>query len=85
MNRKARIAIALVLAVGVIAYTRLRDAGDHATPARTAAPAAAGQASDTLELRPTRTYGQLAFVPCTLAAPLGTTTVAAHCGRSCGT
>ena len=60
MNRNARIAVALVLAVGVIVFKRQHDADKPAptTPATAAAPT--GPAGDDLALRPTRTLGKLA-------------------------
>jgi pimeloyl-ACP methyl ester carboxylesterase len=82
MSRKIRTAVAVALAIAVIVWVRQRDAADtdKARPvAATAGAATKAPGTDADGLRPTRTYGALAFTPCTLAAPLGTATIEAHC------
>jgi pimeloyl-ACP methyl ester carboxylesterase len=85
MNRKIRFALAAVLALAFLGYRHFapsKEAGASAPAAAadskpTADPAvgAAGNAPKAI----TRTFGKLAFSPCTLAPEFGTQTVEAQC------
>ena len=78
MNRKVRVAAALAIAVVAALFARYRGHDDKVAVAA-APPAGQASAHADAALRPTRTLGTLAFVPCTLAAPLNTVTTEAHC------
>jgi pimeloyl-ACP methyl ester carboxylesterase len=82
MDRKLRTGLALAIAITLGVWTARRAAHDAHPTARapTAAQAAAAQAAPaTGGLRPTRHLGRLAFTPCTLSAPLGTSSLEAQC------
>jgi pimeloyl-ACP methyl ester carboxylesterase len=79
MNRKLRAGAAVVLALAVVLWVRQRDRADDDAPPAKAATATA-QAGPVVPPKPTRALGKVAFQPCMLSAPLGTTTVEAQCG-----
>jgi pimeloyl-ACP methyl ester carboxylesterase len=79
MNRKVRLAVAVVVALGVVFVMRQRDRADEAK-APVAAAAQAAPAGPVVPPKPTRRLGRIAFQPCVLAAPLVAGQVEAQCG-----
>lgn len=85
MSRKIRIALALLLVVGMFGYRYWRDhrpgPGDApaASVAADATPSAAAQ--EPLAPPPPRMFGKVVFKPCTLTPQFGTTGVEAQCGN----
>ena len=85
MNRKIRSTVILAVALGIIGYTQYK--ARHPRPP--AAPASAGQSRPTADPTVgaaghapqaiTRTFGKLAFTPCTLAPEFGTQSTEAQC------
>jgi pimeloyl-ACP methyl ester carboxylesterase len=83
MNRNIRFAIAALVLLALLGYKHFVKPKSEAAPASAAAsqatanPAvgAAGNAPQAI----TRTFGRLAFTPCTLAPEFGTQTVEAQC------
>ena len=85
MNRNIRFALAVVVLLAFLGYRHfVKPKADAAPPPATAAdstptadPAvgASGNAPEAI----TRTFGRLAFTPCTLAMEFGTQTVEAQC------
>jgi pimeloyl-ACP methyl ester carboxylesterase len=76
MSRKIRIALVLLLVVGMFGWRHYRDRAAEAAataPAPSVAHAAAAPA-------PPRRLGSLAFKPCTLAPQFGAASVEAQCG-----
>lgn len=79
MDRRLRSALVVAALVGTALWVRHQRDRDDDTPARpAAAPAASG--APLAPSRPTRTYGRIAFQPCTLSAPLGADSADAQCG-----
>jgi pimeloyl-ACP methyl ester carboxylesterase len=81
MDRRLRSALVVALLVGAALWVRhQRDRADDVPATASVATAAPGKPAPVAAPRATRTYGRIAFQPCTLSAPLGADSAEAQCG-----